>query len=191
MRPRHAAALAIVSLVLLLLPPAAQAAQTQGDWEFHFFFAKSSLDNQDPLALDENTRADPDGDGTFTSFALQRSLNFNDDRYAGFRLGYIWKPFFETEVSYYRNHTGSDFEQSFQDLSDSSGDQHVEGSVGTIFTSYQVGGLFFPLAFWRTPWQPYVALTAGWMDVDFIPSASLEQCGGANLRRYSARISSR
>jgi len=113
-------------------------------------------------------RSSPTSTGTFT-----RSSNLDDNSFAGFRLGYVWTPLFESELSYDRNHTGGNYEHTIDD--NSSGQvEHVDGRIGAVFTSYQVGLLYHPLGTWKTPWQPYANVSAGWMDVDIAPSASFQ-----------------
>jgi hypothetical protein len=101
----------------------------------------------------------------------------------------MWEPRLETELSYDRNHSGADFEQSIQDLGTGRG-EIVNGKIESVFTAYQIGVLYHPLAYWRTPWQPYVTLAAGWIDVDFSPNKSLaaELRSGLPGRVFNAEL---
>ena len=57
-----------------------------------------------------------------------------DDGFAGIRLGYVWTPQFESEISYDRNHAGGSFRQTIEEF-----DPHIteetEGRVSSIVTS--------------------------------------------------------
>src|SRR5437867_11221199 len=113
---RSITASTLLLALLVLLAPAARAGQEVGTWEFHLFGAKAALDNGDPLARTEVTRADFDGDGIATVGEFKRSLDMKDDGLAGFRLGYVWTPQFESEISYDRNHAGGSYRQTIEDF---------------------------------------------------------------------------
>jgi len=164
--------LAVMALTVLLAP-AARAGQEVATWEFNVFGAKASLDSEDPLAKERDLGPDVDGDGTPSMGTFTRSTTLDDNGFMGFRFGYVWSKWFETEVSYDRNHTGGDYEHIVTD--NSSGQvEKVEGRIGAVFTSYQFGVLYHPLGEWQTPWQPFANISGGWIDVDFHPSATLQ-----------------
>lgn len=162
----------------MLLPPAARAGQEEQNWEFHPFGAWAQFDSQSPVDFESTASVDFDFDGTASRSVLRGTLELEDDSYAGLGIGYIWNPYIETEVSYDRNRSGTHFEQTIDDLDSGTRVQDIEGGVESVFTSYQIGALYHPLARRKTPWQPYAVLAVGWMDVDFTPSGSLAQAHG-------------
>jgi hypothetical protein len=153
--------------------PSARAGQEIGTWEYHVFAAKASLDSGDMLAKERALGPDVDGDGSLSSGTFTRSSTLDDNLFAGFRLGYVWTKQFESEVSYDRNHTGGNYEHVVDD--DFTGQvEKVDGRIGAVITSYQLGLLYHPLGSWQTRWQPYANISAGWIDVDIAPSATLQ-----------------
>src|SRR5439155_9321992 len=132
--------LAAAALAVLFLP-VVHAGQDAGNWEFHLFGAKASLDNEDPLAREKALGGDLDGDGTASSGTFRRSTSLDDNLYAGFRLGYIWSPNVETEVCYDRNHTGGDYQHTIVDAV-SGPVEEDHGRISAVLTSYQFGGLY-------------------------------------------------
>ena len=93
-----------------LLAPRVHAGQEVATWEFHPFVAKASLDSGDMLAKERTVGpADIDGDCLATTCTFTRSSSLEDNTFAGFRLGYVWTPMFESEISYDRNHTGGNY----------------------------------------------------------------------------------
>ena len=157
----------------LLSSHVATAGQEVDTWEFHVFVAKASLDSGDMLAKERSLGGDVDGDGSASSGTFTRSSSLEDNAFAGFRLGYVWTPLFETELSYDRNHTGGNYQHIVTD--NSSGQvERVDGRIGSFITTYQFGLLYHPLGGWQTHWQPYATVTGGWVDVDLAPSKTLE-----------------
>src|SRR3989442_5563046 len=130
---RSIAASTMLLALLVLLAPAASAGQEVGTWEFHPFGGKAALDNEDPLALTKV--ADLDGDGTADG-AFSRSLDMKDDGFAGFRLGYVWTPRFESEISYDRNHAGGSYLQTIEDFGPPGSIDETQGGVSSVITSY-------------------------------------------------------
>jgi hypothetical protein len=164
--------LAVLALAVLLAPKAS-AGQEVATWEYHVFVAKASLDSGDPLAKERVLGPDVDGDGEASSGTFTRATTLEDNTFAGFRLGYVWTKQFESEVSYDRNHTGGSYQHIVDD--DVSGQvEEVNGHIGAIFTTYQLGLLYHPLGSWETHWQPYANISGGWIDVDFEPSKTLQ-----------------
>lgn len=156
-----------------LFVPAARAGQEEGNWEFHAFGARAQLDSQDPLARVRALSGDVDGDGSASPGTFTRSSTFDDNLFMGFRLGYVWSKRVETEFDYDRNHTGGDYRHVIDDAF-SGRVEEVRGRISAVFTSYQFGMLYHPLGARRTPWQPYVTVSAGYIDVDFEPAKSIE-----------------
>src|SRR5437867_4778179 len=137
---RSIAASTLLLALLVLLAPATRAGQEVGTWEFHLFGGKAALDNEDPLAKTKVTTADFDGDGIDTEGEFRRSLDMKDDGFAGFRLGYVWTPQFELEISYDRNHAGGSYRQTIEDFGPPVAIHETKGRVSSVITSYQVGG---------------------------------------------------
>lgn len=163
----------------LLMPTLSRGGQEEQTWEFSAFGGKVSLDNADPLALVKTARGDFDfnGDGTFTDTTgvFRRSLDLKNDSFLGVRLGFNWTKNVESELVYDRNHTGASYRQSIDEVGSDLHLPTLNGRIGTILTSYQIGVLYHPLGKWKTAWQPYVTVAGGYIDVDFVPSTTLKE----------------
>jgi len=156
--------------VLLLMPVAfpAMAVQEPGTWEYAFFGGRANPDSA--LVLEDSEKADFYGDGDPVQGMSVQTLDYEDDLFAGLRIGFVWLWFLESEISWDRNHTSAEY--TVEGTAAGQTLEYGQNTVSSIITTYQLSASYLPLGNWKTRWQPFVQLGTGYVDADMIPSGA-------------------
>lgn len=169
--PRIVLAGVLLAMALPGLFSPVLAGQEAKVWEFHLAFVHGSKDGA-PLEATAHATDDWFGTGP-SSGTLTQEVKFENSNFMAFRLGYLWSSYIESEVSYDRDHSSTNY--SLKAVEDSTGATiaKAQDDIGAVTTTYQIAMLYHPLASYLTPWQPFVLAGAGWIDTDLEASEAI------------------